>query len=165
MRTQTGAATLPRRTPQFVVIVALAVLLSAASFQSAWAQIAPSLGQAESFAVLGGSTVINTGSSTAAESHGVVFTALCAADETLGLPAPGRECYVQLVGRGRAHLLRSLIKALRRSRSLPPAGFLTLRYASFNNRQRFRSAQRSAMHWPGRQLTARELAEGALPGQ
>jgi hypothetical protein len=101
----------------------------------------------------------------AAEAHGVVFTALCAADETLGLPAPGRECYVQLVGRGRAHLLRSLIKALRRSRSLPPAGFLTLRYASFNNRQRFRSAQRSAMHWPGRQLTARELAESALPGQ
>src|ERR1700682_1861990 len=101
----------------------------------------------------------------AAESHGVVFTALCAADETLGLRAPGRECYVQLVGRGRAHLLRSLIQALCRWRSLPPAGFLTLRYASFNNSQRFRSAQRSAMHWPGRQLTARELAEGALPGQ
>ena len=101
----------------------------------------------------------------AAEAHGVVFTALCAADETLGLPAPGRECYVQLVGRGRAHLLRSLVKVLRRSRSLPPAGFLTLRYASFNNKQRFRSAQRSAMHWPGRRLTAGELAEGALPGQ
>jgi hypothetical protein len=101
----------------------------------------------------------------ASESHGVVFTALCAADETLGLPAPGRECYVQLVGRGRAHLLRSLVKALRRSRSPRLTGVLALRYASFNRRQRVRSAQRSAMQWPGRQMTARELAEGALPGE
>jgi hypothetical protein len=64
MRTHTGAAILPRRTPQLVVIVALVGVLSAASFQSAWAQVAPSLGQAQSFAALGGSTVINTGSST-----------------------------------------------------------------------------------------------------
>src|ERR1700681_3294772 len=63
MRTQTVAAPRPRRTP-LVVSVALAVLMAAASFQPASAQTAPSLGQAQSFAALGGSTVINTGSST-----------------------------------------------------------------------------------------------------
>ena len=61
MNAHTVAPTLPRRTPQLVVIIATAVLLSAASFQSAWAQTAPTLGTAQSFAVLGGSTVTNTG--------------------------------------------------------------------------------------------------------
>src|ERR1700674_5329588 len=61
MKAQTVARTLPRRSPHLVVIVAMAVLLSAASFRSAWAQTAPTLGAAQSFAVLGASTVTNTG--------------------------------------------------------------------------------------------------------
>ncbi len=101
----------------------------------------------------------------ASQSHGMVFTTLCAADETLGLPAPARECYMQLVGRGRARLLRSLVRALRRSPSLRRVDVFALRYASFNNMQRFRSAQRSAMQWPGRYMSPGELAEGALPGE
>lgn len=64
MNAHTVAPTLPRRTPQLVVMIAMAVLLSAASFQSAWAQTAPTLGTAKSFAVLGGQTVTNTGPST-----------------------------------------------------------------------------------------------------
>jgi hypothetical protein len=64
MNARTVAPTLPRRPPQLVVTIATAVLLSAASFQSAWAQTAPSLGTAKSFAVLGGQTVTNTGPST-----------------------------------------------------------------------------------------------------
>ena len=99
------------------------------------------------------------------ESHGIVFTALCAADETLGLPAPARECYSQLVGRGRARLLRSLVKALRGSRSRSRAGVFALRYASFSPAQRLRSARRSTLQWPSRMMTAGELAESALPGQ
>ena len=62
MNAHTVAPTLPRRTPHLVVVIATAVLLSAASFQSAWAQAtAPTLGAAQSFAVLGASTVTNTG--------------------------------------------------------------------------------------------------------
>ena len=64
MKAQTAAPTRPRRTSQLVVIVATAVFLSAASFQSAWAQTAPSLGTAATFAVLGAETVSNTGPST-----------------------------------------------------------------------------------------------------
>src|SRR5476649_1526988 len=53
------APTLPRRTPQLVIIIATAVLLSAWSVQLAWAQLAPppSVGPAQSFAVKGGSSV------------------------------------------------------------------------------------------------------------
>ena len=64
MNAQPPASTLPKRTPQLVVTITMAVLLSAASFQAAWAQTAPTLGSAKSFAVLGASTVTNTGSST-----------------------------------------------------------------------------------------------------
>ena len=64
MNAHTVAPALPRRTPRLVVMIAMAVLLSAASFQSAWAQTAPTLGTAKSFAVLGGQTVTNTGPST-----------------------------------------------------------------------------------------------------
>jgi hypothetical protein len=64
MKAHTVAPTLPRPTPRLAVIVATALLLSTASFQSAWAQTAPSLGSAASFAVLGASTVTNTGPST-----------------------------------------------------------------------------------------------------
>src|ERR1019366_6068609 len=54
----------PRRAPQLVAAITMPVLLSAPSFQAAWAQTAPTLGSAKSFAVLGASTVTNTGSST-----------------------------------------------------------------------------------------------------
>jgi hypothetical protein len=64
MKAQAKAPTLPRRPSQLVVILATGVLLSAVAFQSAWAQTAPSLGTAQSFAVLGGQTVTNTGPST-----------------------------------------------------------------------------------------------------
>ena len=61
MKARTAAPTFPRRTPQLAVIIAMAVLLSAASLQSASAQTAPTLGAAQPFAVLGASTVTNTG--------------------------------------------------------------------------------------------------------
>ena len=46
----------------FPCLLAIAALLSSASFQSAWAQSAPSLGAASSFSVLGGQAVTCTGS-------------------------------------------------------------------------------------------------------
>jgi len=59
IRTQT----LHRLTAKLAVIVMFAALLTAAPFHAALAATAPSLGTAQSFAVLGGSTVTNTGSS------------------------------------------------------------------------------------------------------
>jgi hypothetical protein len=54
--------TLPRLTARLLVMVSFAALLSAASFQAAWAQTAqPNLRTAGSFAVLGASTVTNAG--------------------------------------------------------------------------------------------------------
>ncbi len=65
MYVQTVAPIVSKRPHQLVAIVAMAVLLSAASSQSAWAQAtAPTLGTAKSFAILAGSTVTNTGPST-----------------------------------------------------------------------------------------------------
>src|ERR1700686_4274144 len=43
-------------------VFAIAVLLSSASFQAAWAQTAPSLGAASNFSVLGGQAVSCTSS-------------------------------------------------------------------------------------------------------
>ena len=61
MNAHTVAPTLPRHARQLAVIIAMAAFVSAASFRSASAQTAPTLGAAESFAVLGASTVTNTG--------------------------------------------------------------------------------------------------------
>ena len=59
MKARTPAPTLQRRTPQLVVTIAMAMLLSALPFRSAWAQLAPppSVGAAQSFAVKGGTSV------------------------------------------------------------------------------------------------------------
>ena len=55
-------STLRRLTARLIVVVSFAALLSAASFQAAWAQTAaPNLLTAGSFAVLGASTVTNDG--------------------------------------------------------------------------------------------------------
>jgi len=57
------ASTLLRLTARLSVVVSFAALLSAASFQAAWAQTAqPNLFTAGGFAVLGASTVTNAGS-------------------------------------------------------------------------------------------------------
>src|SRR5437667_8443278 len=56
------ASTLLRLTARLIGVVSVAALLSAASFQAAWAQTAPNLLTAGSFAVLGASTVTNAGS-------------------------------------------------------------------------------------------------------
>ncbi len=62
MNAQIVAATLQRRTPRLVATIAMAVLLSAASVQSAWAQTAPTLGTAQSYGVLAGTPdITNTG--------------------------------------------------------------------------------------------------------
>jgi hypothetical protein len=58
IRMQTFRGSLTRFAP-FVLLVAL---FTAAPFQTAMAQVAPPLGKTQSFAVLGGSSVINTGS-------------------------------------------------------------------------------------------------------
>src|SRR5438094_2489243 len=55
------ASTLLRLTARRIGVVSVAALLSAASFQAAWAQTAPNLLTAGSFAVLGASTVTNSG--------------------------------------------------------------------------------------------------------
>lgn len=55
------ALSLCRLAARFVVTVSFAALLFAASFSAALAQSPPSLGTAQSFAVLAGSTVTNTG--------------------------------------------------------------------------------------------------------
>ena len=51
----------PLNAARLVSLVLLVALLTAAPFQAAFAAVAPSLGTAGSFAVLGGSTVTNTG--------------------------------------------------------------------------------------------------------
>jgi hypothetical protein len=58
-----------RRYSSVVAVVALCALLCGAL--PGWAQTAPSLGNAQSFAVLGGSTVTNTGTSTITGNLGV----------------------------------------------------------------------------------------------
>src|SRR5437899_4315641 len=55
------ASTLLRLTARLIGVVSVAAPLSAASFQAAWAQTAPNLLTAGSFAVLGASTVTNGG--------------------------------------------------------------------------------------------------------
>src|SRR5437870_5883344 len=55
------ASTLLRHTARLIGVVSVAALLTAASFQAAWAQTAPNLLTAGSFAVLGASTVTNGG--------------------------------------------------------------------------------------------------------
>src|SRR2546425_8527818 len=55
------ASTLLRLTARLIGVVSVAALLSAATFQAAWAQTAPNLLTAGSFAVLGASTVTNGG--------------------------------------------------------------------------------------------------------
>src|SRR2546422_7012955 len=55
------ASTLLRLTARLIGVVSVAALLSAATFQAAWAQTAPNLLTAGSFAVLGGSTGTNGG--------------------------------------------------------------------------------------------------------
>src|SRR3989442_6386117 len=55
------ASTLLRLTARLIGVVSVAALLSAATFQAAWAQTAPNLLTAGSFAVLGASTVTNSG--------------------------------------------------------------------------------------------------------
>src|SRR5207247_4581411 len=55
------ASTLLQLTARLIGVVSVAALLSAATFQAAWAQTAPNLLTAGSFAVLGASTVTNSG--------------------------------------------------------------------------------------------------------
>src|SRR5438309_11586727 len=55
------ASTLLRLTARLIGVVSVAALLSAASFQAALAQTGPNLLTAGSFAVLGASTVTNSG--------------------------------------------------------------------------------------------------------
>ena len=55
----------------FRCLLAIATLLCAASFQAAWAQTAPSLGAASSFAVLGGTNVTCTAPGVITEDVGV----------------------------------------------------------------------------------------------
>src|SRR2546422_7014046 len=55
------ASTLLRLTARLIGVVSVAALLSAATFQAAWAQTAPNLLTAGSFAGLGASTVTNGG--------------------------------------------------------------------------------------------------------
>ena len=96
--------------------------------------------------------------------HAVVYTALRAADEALGLPSEAAQRYPALLPRQRALVLKPLITLARRSRRGRRAACIALQYASFNSRQRWRSAKVTA--W-GRlpSATAEQRAASRLPGE
>jgi hypothetical protein len=98
------------------------------------------------------------------DSCGIAFTALCAADETIGLPKTAAR-YPRLLPSKRADLLRMLVRRLAASDARHRLGRLALLYASFNRQQRWGSAHRTAMQWPSRQMTARDRVDAALPGE
>ena len=101
----------------------------------------------------------------ASDSAGVVFAALSAADQTLGLPSEAREHYTALLGRARAMVLRSAVRVMRDVRPRHRHVTLTaLQYASFTGRQRWRSARLSAWNsLPTR--TQAERVSSRLPGE
>jgi hypothetical protein len=99
----------------------------------------------------------------ASETEGVVFTALCAADETLGLPSEAGAGYSELVSPGRARLLKSMVKLMVWSGSGGLFGGGMLKYASYNRQHRQRAAKYFARH--GLNRIAPPSAENALPGE
>jgi hypothetical protein len=101
-----------------------------------------------------------------AQASGIVFAALCAVDETIGLPTSTRQAYQRFVSPTRARVIRALVRATCDSDSYHWSGVLALRYAGFTNRQRFLSAQRSALQWPTRRGHASsQVAHAPRQGQ
>jgi hypothetical protein len=94
--------------------------------------------------------------------EGVVFTALRAADETLGIPAAAGRWYSALLSRRRAVVLGAIVTLLHRSRS--PLARTALQYASFSQQQRWRSVKLSARNRLPRR-SASERAQAHLPGE
>jgi hypothetical protein len=97
-------------------------------------------------------------------SEGIVFAALRAADDTLGLPAEARPRYSALLNRRRAVVLGSIVTLLRCSRPGRRVTRTALQYASFSPKQRWRSAKGSVWNRLPRH-TAAERAEARLPGE
>jgi hypothetical protein len=96
--------------------------------------------------------------------EGMAFSALCAADETLGLPDASCHAFATLVSPGRRVALASMVKLLRRSEPDRRLPLMALQYAGFTNRQRWRSARETARGGlPAPSLATREAA--LLPGE
>ena len=94
--------------------------------------------------------------------EGVVFTALRAADETLGVPPAAGRWYSALLSRRRAVVLGAIVTLVHRSRS--PLPRTALQYASFSQQQRWRFVKLTAWNRLPRR-SASERAQARLPGE
>jgi hypothetical protein len=100
----------------------------------------------------------------ASDAEGLVFAALRAADQTLGIPDRARQWCSAIVSGRRALLLGAFVAFLHRSHSRQRLARAALQYASFSHRQRWRFVKLSAWnHLP--RPTAAQRAEARLPGE
>jgi hypothetical protein len=99
-----------------------------------------------------------------ADAEGLVFAALRAADQTLGIPDRARRWCSAIVTGRRALVLGAIVGFLHRSHSRQRLARTALQYASFSHRQRWRFVKLSAWNSLPKP-TAAQRAEARLPGE